>query len=163
MHRGRCCSGLLLACALGCETSPAAPAETSSPAESSGSTGTVGSSEGTTFAGPSPCTASSDCESGFCVAPYDAGAGTGPAGMGTPSCVPECVPPDALDRWCLDDAACCDGSVCDRRDGFCIALGGSSEETIGESWSTDSSGSGASSSETGGSSSGDASSSSSAG
>jgi hypothetical protein len=76
------------------------------------------------------------------VAPYDAGAGTGPLGMGTAACVPECVPVGALDRWCIDDEACCDGSRCDALDGFCVGEpAGSSDSSIGESWSTSGEGS----------------------
>ncbi|MBC8069561.1 MAG: hypothetical protein IAG13_14585, partial [Deltaproteobacteria bacterium] len=118
--------------------------------DSTGGSGSSGASEGTTFDGTTACQASEECEAGFCVAPYDAGAGTGGLGMGPAACVPECVPIEALDRWCIDDAACCDGSTCDPIDGFCVAEpAGTSESSIGESWSTGSSsdGSGSSSGE----------------
>jgi hypothetical protein len=133
---------------LGCESSPAAPYDPSQAFDSTDGSGTSGTGEGTTFDGTTPCQASDECEVGFCVAPYDAGAGTGDvgAGMGPGACVPECVPVGALDRWCIDDAACCDGSTCASIDGFCVAEpAGTSESSIGESWSTDSSGEGSSS------------------
>lgn len=136
MAPGRRWSGLLVACALGCETSPAAPAESTSGADGNATSGSSGTSEGTTFGGPSACTASGDCEAGYCVAPYDPGGGSGSAGMGMAACVPECVPEDALDRWCIDDASCCEGLSCDHRDGFCVGPSSTSEGTIGASWST---------------------------
>ncbi len=139
------------------------PSEDTAIAESGGTTGTTGTSEGTTFGGPNECGGSADCEAGYCVAPYDAGAGMGTAGMGTAVCVPECVPVDALDRWCIDDGSCCDGLSCDDRDGFCLAPAASSDETIGESWSTDESTSGSGGATSSGSSGGSEGSSSSSG
>ena len=139
MHCGRRWSGLVFACGLGCEGGPAAPYDPSQGFEAT-SSGTSGASEGTTFDGAAHCEATEQCEAGFCVAPYDAGAGTGDMGMGPAACVPECVPVGALDRWCIDDAACCDGASCDAIDGFCVAEpADTSESSIGESWSTGSS------------------------
>jgi hypothetical protein len=155
MLRGRSWSGLVFACVLGCEADPGASPGTTNAAESTGTLGSSSTGEGTTFQGAAACEASTDCEAGYCVAPYDPGAGTGAAGMGTASCVPECVPEAALERWCIDDVSCCDALACDSRDGFCVAASGTSEGTIGESWST-----GSSSESSSGSSSGDTSSSS---
>ncbi|MBC7975505.1 MAG: hypothetical protein H7138_11020 [Myxococcales bacterium] len=135
---------------LGCESSPAAPYDPSQAFASTGGSGTSGTSEGTTFDGTTGCQASRECEAGFCVAPYDAGAGTGALGMGAAACVPECVPVGALHLWCIDDDACCDGSSCDPIDGFCVGEpADTGESSIGESWSTGSSsdGSGSSSGE----------------
>lgn len=124
----------LLANVPGCERAGAATtsgaAETSSAADSTG--GVTGE---TTYTSPSACAATDECADGFCVAPYDAGAGTGAAGMGAPVCVPQCVPADALQLWCLDDAACCAGLRCNEIDGLCGASAGSSS-TVGESWAT---------------------------
>lgn len=113
---------------------------------------TTGSSSGgtTTYDAPQGCSAEQPCEAGHCVAPYDPGSGRGDA-----LCVPDCVPADAADRWCFDDAACCAELTCDPVDGLCRGpLVGSS---TGDSWGASSSGSdggstaGSSSSSTGGS------------
>jgi hypothetical protein len=57
-------------------------------------------------------------ESGaFCVAPYDVGG----VGKGPAACVPECVGENDLQRWCVDDDACCEGLLCREVDGFCEA------------------------------------------
>jgi len=140
--RGRPCA-ILLACALGCEGTGGAGATSGTNGEttSAGSSTTDG---GTTFGDAVACTDSTMCEGGFCVAPYDPGAGTGVAGMGTPVCVPSCVQEDSLDEWCVDDASCCEGLACNAFDGFCVGLGGSSSDGVGETWVVDSSSEGTS-------------------
>lgn len=139
---------MLLACALGCGSATAP--QSSSTTGGGDSTGTTGSTGGTTYDGATPCTASEVCEGGFCVAPYDGGAPTVAMGMGDAVCVATCVPELALDRWCIDDAACCAGLSCGTIDGLCVGPGGSSDTTVGDSWVTvgddSSSGTGATSS-----------------
>lgn len=77
------------------------------------------------------------CEAGFCVAPYDAGAGPGVAGRGPAACVPACVPTQALDRWCIDDAACCANLTCDPVDGLCRDVGATTGSSTGlDDWGT---------------------------
>lgn len=125
----------LCACVLGCEGVDAAddPSTGNATAADTTTTGTTG---GTTYDAPTTCASSEECDGGFCVAPYDAGAATAQAGMGEPVCVATCVPELALDRWCLDDAACCGGLQCNPSDGLCTGPGGSSEGTVGDSWAT---------------------------
>lgn len=78
---------------------------------------TGGTTSGTTAVpGPDACEASEECGEGFCVAPYDAGASV----RGMTLCVSTCVDADDLQRWCIDDAACCDGLSCNAVDGFCV-------------------------------------------
>jgi hypothetical protein len=123
---------------------------------------TGGSGSGTTSVpGPDACEASEDCEGQFCVAPYDAGASQ----RGAAACVATCVGQDDLVRWCIDDAACCEGLSCNAVDGFCVAgavdegtstgigttdpgasSSGSGSETSSSSGSSSDSGSGSSSS-----------------
>jgi hypothetical protein len=140
-----------LACALGCEGAGGA-ASTSGPSDEDATGGSTTTDEGTgssTFGDAVPCSATRECETGVCVAPYDPGAGTGVAGMGMAVCVPACVAEDALDLWCIDDASCCEGLECNAIDGFCDGPSGtSSDSTIGETWVVDSSSEDASSSET---------------
>jgi hypothetical protein len=141
---------LLCACVLGCESVDSAK-DPSTGGASAADTTTTGTTGGTTFDAPTTCASSDECDGGFCVAPYDAGAATTQAGMGEAVCVATCVPELALDRWCLDDAACCGGLQCSASDGLCVGPAGSSDGTAGESWATlDGTGS-----DTSGSSSGD--------
>jgi hypothetical protein len=58
---------------------------------------------------PTPCESAEDCPSGYCVAPYDAGADPQ---IGPAVCVNECVEAGALDRACIDDASCCGELEC---------------------------------------------------
>jgi hypothetical protein len=89
-----------------CDTEPTGPACTSSGGEPA-----------------ADCHASFVCSDGeVCVADFD-------GDIGRFSCEPACI--DAMDeqRWCSDDAACCDaGAVCSR--GYCIPGEGST--TSGE-------------------------------
>lgn len=96
----------------------------------------------TTYDGPVPCMRTEDCAPDHCVAPYLAD-----AGMGDAVCVPECVPADALDRWCIDDASCCASLQCDAIDGLCRAAGDTDATTGG--WGSSSGGSSSGSSGTG--------------
>ena len=124
---------LLSVCVSGCEAGAAAP-ETSG-AGDEGSTTTTGSGT-TTYDAPTPCEGSESCAPGFCVAPYDAGGPPGAQGRGDAVCVDTCVPELALDRWCIDDTACCSGLLCMASDGLCVEPSTSSESTVGESWVT---------------------------
>jgi hypothetical protein len=126
-------------CALGCE-SAGGSATTTGPSDEGTSSGSSTTGGGTTFADAVPCSASAECSDGVCVAPYDPGAGPGSLGMGAPVCVPSCVPEDALELWCIDDASCCEGLECSAIDGFCVGPGGTSTDgTVGETWVVDSS------------------------
>jgi hypothetical protein len=58
MHGGRSWSGLVFACVLGCESSPAAPYDPSQAFDATGSSGTSGTTAGTTFDGTTECQAS---------------------------------------------------------------------------------------------------------
>ncbi len=85
---------------------------------SKGDSGTSGM-VGTGPVPPSPCESSEACgDDLFCVAPWDAGTGQ----RGEAACIPACVGTNALDRWCIDDAACCEGLRCNEVDGFCLPL-----------------------------------------
>lgn len=97
----------------------------------------------TTYEGPIACERSEECAGGFCVAPYDGGG----AGMGEAWCVPECVPVDALDRWCIDDTSCCASLQCDPVDGLCRAAAGT--DGTATDWGTTSVGDGSSGSSSG--------------
>lgn len=122
---------------LGCEAT--ATGSDSTPPGSGGETSTsTGAAAGTTFDDALTCAGSPECDGGYCVAPYDAGAGASiPAmGMGAPVCVDACVPELALDRWCLDDAACCDGLRCTATDGLCTLASTDADSSVGESWAT---------------------------
>ena len=153
---------LPIACAT---TAPADPPERmSTGADTTGGSGGPGS---TGFPPADACEGTEDCEEEmFCVAPYDMGA----AQRGEAACVSMCVGAAELNRWCIDDAACCEGLVCNEVDGFCVPVGldGSSSTTsttpdtdsdtdtdsdsdTGVSSSSSSSGSGSSSSSTSGS------------
>ena len=100
---------------------------------------TGGSSDGTTAVpGPDACEVTEDCEGGFCVAPYDAGASL----RGAAACVSTCVGQDDLTLWCIDDAACCEGLSCNAVDGFCVGAGATSSSSSGTDGSSSSSGSG---------------------
>jgi hypothetical protein len=160
------------------------------PACRGGSTGADGSSTGaeaesgstagagTTFGMPDACMSSEECEtSGHCIAPYDPAPDEGTAMRGAAACVDACIEEDDLQRWCLDDDACCGELRCNAVDGFCERprpIGESSSGTagdasttssgtLGETSSSSDSGSTAESSSTGDSSSGDSSSGSSSG
>ncbi len=45
-----------------------------------------------------------------------------------------CVPQTDLQRWCFDDASCCEGLRCNRVDGFCV---GDEDGTTGTGADTD--------------------------
>ncbi len=127
----------LLAVATGCRADPPSGTGGGDGGDEGTPLGTSSSSTGTTtYDAPTGCSAQQPCEVGYCVAPYDAAGGRGDA-----VCVPECVPADALDRWCFDDAGCCAELSCDPVDGLCRGplLGSSS----GDSWGASSSGAGA--------------------
>lgn len=121
--------GLVAVCALGCVTTAAAPDPTDSTATDTGTTTGTGS---TTYDPPVACAGSDECAPGRCVAPYDAGTG----GRGDALCVDACVPELALDRWCIDDAACCDGLECGAVDGLCVRADAGADTSIGETWAT---------------------------
>lgn len=107
--------------------------------------GTGGS---TTAEDPDACMASSDCTDAVCVAPWDADLGQrGPA-----ACVLECIADDDLARFCLDDASCCDGSLCNLADGLCAP---ESAESTGSTTADTATGTGDTSGSTSGASSGD--------
>ncbi|MBL8944233.1 MAG: hypothetical protein JNK45_13835 [Myxococcales bacterium] len=147
-------AALLCACVLGCG-GVGATDDPSTGTATAADTTTTSTTGGTTYDAPTSCASSEECDGGFCVAPYDAAAATAQAGMGEPVCVGACVPELALDRWCLDDAACCGGLQCNPTDGLCVGPSGSSDGTAGESWAT-LDGTGTGSSESSGSSDGDA-------
>ena len=145
-----------LLAAVACQRVDALPGEASDAGnDSQVPLGTSSTGEaGTTYDGPVPCERSEDCAGGFCVAPYDGGG----VGMGAASCVPECVPVDALDRWCIDDTSCCASLQCNPVDGLCRASAGT--DGTATDWGTTSlgdsdSGSGTSSSSSSSSSSSD--------
>ena len=106
----------LLALSIACGDSAAeVPPERMTTGAEETTGGTTGGS--TAVPGPDACEVSEDCDAGFCVAPYDAGASQrGPA-----ACVDMCVGQDDLVRWCIDDASCCAGLSCNGVDGFCVA------------------------------------------
>jgi hypothetical protein len=126
-------ASFLLALAIACGDAPATvpPERMTTGAE----TTTGGTTDGTTAVpGPDACEASEDCGEGFCVAPYDAGTSV----RGAAACVSTCVEADDLQRWCIDDAACCEGFSCSAVDGFCVggAVDGSSSSGTGTSTGT---------------------------
>ena len=96
-------------------------------------TGTEGSDP--TFGGNPPCEHSSECADTmdaampYCVAPYDPGTSV----RGESVCVQTCVAEDDLGRWCVDDAACCEGLRCNEVDGFCLPRSGGSSSTGADS------------------------------
>lgn len=105
--------------------------------ETAGSSEEETSAAGTSTTGyvePQPCEATSDCEAGVCVAPYDPG-GKNP--IGEPKCVSSCVQPGDSTRYCIDDGSCCEGLSCDPQ-GFCdettaeSGTGDTDEETSGD-------------------------------
>lgn len=119
---GRCkrvLAGLGAACALGCETTAAPDGASDPTASTAQDTGSSSGAGTTTYDPPVECAATDECAPGFCVAPYDAGVG-GAAGRGDAVCVDACVPELALELWCIDDAACCDGLECGAIDGLCL-------------------------------------------
>jgi hypothetical protein len=65
------------------------------------------------FPEPDACGASEDCSGEFCVAAWSGQPPRGPA-----ICVAECVEAFDLQRFCIDDAACCEGLDCSI-DGLC--------------------------------------------
>lgn len=145
-----------VACAQGC-AAPAASGDPTTAADDAGTTSSSGETGGTTFVSPVACETTEDCAAGgFCVAPFDAGAPTVALGRGDPVCIDECVGALALDRWCMDDAACCDGLTCDALDGLCRDAASDSSSSGATTWATvdGSSGDGDSSGETASSSDG---------
>ncbi len=138
----------LYACGLGCGGASNSATGSGNGSGGGGSTGTTGTAtDATTFGDPDTCDATAQCPGGHCVAPYDPGAGPG-ATQGQAACVPRCVPEQALDRWCIDDDACCANLTCDPLDGLCRGAVGTSGSTNGVGdWGTVS---GAISSETAG-------------
>jgi hypothetical protein len=86
-------------------------------AGSGADTDDTGTGEGsdTGFPVPDACSTELPCEAGYCVAPWDASAEPprGPA-----ECVPACVGELDLDRFCIDDASCCEDLECSL-DGLC--------------------------------------------
>jgi hypothetical protein len=98
----------------------------------SADTGSTTGTGSTTYDDPLACAGSDACAPGFCVAPYEVGNG----GPGDAQCVDACVPELALDRWCIDDAACCEGLVCGSLDGLCVREGDSADTSSGETWVT---------------------------
>lgn len=121
--------GLVAVCALGCVTTAAAPDPTDSTSADTGTTTGTGS---TTYDPPVACAGSDECAPGHCVAPYDAAS----EGRGDAVCVDACVPELALDRWCIDDAACCDGLECGAIDGLCVRPDAGTDTSVGETWAT---------------------------
>jgi hypothetical protein len=63
---------------------------------------------------PDACSTELPCEAGYCVAPWDEQTRM----RGVAECVAECVGELALDRFCIDDASCCEGLEC-AIDGLC--------------------------------------------
>lgn len=143
---------MLLACAQGCAATP--PSEDPSPSgEDSATTSTSSGGGTTTFSAATPCDATAECEAagGYCVAPFDAGAPTIAQGRGASVCVDACTEELALDRWCSDDASCCEGLACSAIDGLCRGADATSS-TGASTWATvgdDSSSGDASTSSTG--------------
>lgn len=107
----------ILAAAVACRGgSPGGEGSSTGGAATSESTAAVG----TTFATPDACMLSDDCEtSGHCIAPYDPAPDEGSAMRGPAACVDACIEEDDLQRWCLDDEACCGELRCNAVDGFC--------------------------------------------
>ncbi|MEE9385112.1 MAG: hypothetical protein V3V08_17035 [Nannocystaceae bacterium] len=68
------------------------------------------------FSDPPPCEHTNNCETGYCAAPYDAGA---IAPVGAAACVPDCIAPASTHLFCMDDAACCHAVRC-RQNGLCV-------------------------------------------
>ena len=104
----------LLGCSGGSSTSTSATDTESGGTSSTSSSGAAA----TTTQPPDMCESTEDdcAEEGlFCVAPYDAGGG----GKGVAACVPECVAERDIQRWCIDDDACCEGLLCREVDGYC--------------------------------------------
>jgi hypothetical protein len=113
---------ILAACTGAACTGDSVPA-TSDGGTETDATSTSGTSAASAATGTQPppeCESTKDCETegtgpgGFCVAPFDTGEGMGPA-----VCVPECLGENDNQRWCIDDAACCDGLTCHEVDGYC--------------------------------------------
>jgi hypothetical protein len=63
---------------------------------------------------PDACSVELPCEAGYCVAPWDEQTRM----RGVAQCVAECVGELELDRFCIDDASCCEGLEC-AIDGLC--------------------------------------------
>jgi hypothetical protein len=105
-------------------------------------TGTTGGGASTSDGGASQssgedtCTDSTMCESGwFCAAEHTAGQTAAPEeGI----CMEDCVPLEHVPLWCMDDAACCEGT-CDETSGFCVAEDGTDTTTSTEATDTGSS------------------------
>lgn len=98
-------------------------------------TGTSGSGQTTTMP-PATCESTEDCgdQELFCVAAWDPGT----AQKGEAACVASCVEANAIDRWCIDDAACCENLRCNEVDGFCLPLpGGTTTGTTSDTTDTD--------------------------
>ncbi len=84
-------------------------------AESSETDSEGASSSETGFPIPDACSAEMPCAAGYCVAPWDASA---EPPRGSAECVSECVAELDLDRFCIDDASCCEDLECSL-DGLC--------------------------------------------
>ncbi len=82
-----------------------------------GSGGDTGESTDESGGQPSPdaCASSTECDPEFCVAPWDP---EREPPRGPTECVSECVGELDLQRFCIDDASCCEGLIC-AADGLC--------------------------------------------
>lgn len=129
-------AGVLFVCAQGCAATPPNSDPSSSADEGSATTSST-SGGATTFSAATPCESTEDCAAagGFCVAPFDAGAPTIALGRGPSVCIDECVAELALDRWCSDDAACCDALACSDLDGLCRGTDATSSTGV-STWAT---------------------------
>lgn len=106
-RRSRVLAGVALVLVVGCR-----PLESQPEDETGTSEGTAGETS-EPFESPDACLSSEDCEGGYCVAPWTGAPPRGPA-----ECVDACVGALDLARFCIDDAACCEGLECSN-DGLC--------------------------------------------
>lgn len=139
---------VLLPCTLlSCGDDQIAPAgETPPPPATSGSATTAPTSDDTTGAGALSCNADDPCAADqACAADYALGDPPPPADAFT--CRPGCIAPGELLLWCLDDAACCDGTLC--LHGLCDTPPTTTADGTGSDSDGSSSGSGGSTSDTG--------------
>ncbi len=115
MHRA---SALLVALALAaCSGTGTTTSE--APASTGGTTGGGDSSSGSVDA----CEDSKDCDTeGLCVAPYVVEEDSYGGERGPAACVPDCIEPWDLSRWCFDHSACCGTDRCKSVDGVCEPL-----------------------------------------
>ena len=69
---------------------------------------------------PCSATAVTECDTDDnCVAPYDPYDPGEVSGKGAPICVDDCVAVNELQKWCMDNDACCQGLRCRSIDGLC--------------------------------------------